>query len=207
MNDDDDEPAPGEIVPSPKKKSKVPTYHIPDVIKQFLPEELNTKTLTDLQLDIMIIELKKCGWSLDHISYFTSISRKQIVKRLRRYVRRAARAMFTSVEEYVTHEELRLDDLRRALQPKIDRGDIRAIEADLKIMDHLAKLKGLYCPERKEIKQRVDVHMEQKSLAELRLIAIQQGIQVEPELQDFFPLPGEEVPEAAEFKVIEEPPS
>jgi hypothetical protein len=184
-------PPPKSPLSSPPPQKKKPLYHIPDAVKSFCPDEITKKTLTNLQLDIMIVELKKCGWSIDQIAFFTSLSRKHIVRRLRRYVKRAAKMMFQSTEDYITMSELNLNELRRALQPGIDRGEVRSIEAALKVEESLRKLKGIDEPERKVITSTVDVTMEQHSYEEIRVRAEAMGISLGPQLDDLPLLPGE----------------
>ena len=170
-----------------QKKEKI---KIPKQLRELLPDVINPKTLTEAQTKVTICELRKLGWSLDQISYFLGMKKKDVVKRLRRVMKTTARLMYASIEEHILMEEIRMDMLLKALQPGIDKGDVRSIEAALKISDARRKLKGLDEPEKKQINQSIDIEMKSMSTIELAARAEALGIPMQP-LVEVPALPGE----------------
>jgi len=184
MNEEVPEPALDIIVP---KKEKM---RIPKQLRELLPDIINPKELNEAQLKITICEMRKLGWSLDQIAYFLGIKKRDVVKRLRKVMKTTAKLMFASIEEHILMEEIRMDMLLKALQPGIDKGDVRSIEAALKISDARRKLKGLDEPEKKQINQSIDIEMKSMSTIELAARAEALGIPMQP-LVEVPALPGE----------------
>lgn len=215
----DDEPDdPGqELVPAPKPKGKLtkPVSSLPASIRAHLPDWVTAHALGEVELRTAVWELYKRNFSADHIAFALDLSRQQVYALLKKGLRAHARVQSHTVEEWVDLELARLDDMEHALQPKVRDGNAYAIQTALKIKEHRAKLKGLYAPERKEIKQSVDVTMESYSLHELQHRAEQYGLPLLPDV-GAAALPGEEPPpqllgsasppaEDAEFEPAPEP--
>ena len=184
---DNNEPIDPEMELLAQKKEKI---KIPKQLRELLPDVINPKTLTEAQTKVTICELRKLGWSLDQISYFLGMKKKDVVKRLRRVMKTTARLMYASIEEHILMEEIRMDMLLKALQPGIDKGDVRSIEAALKISDARRKLKGLDEPEKKQINQSIHIEMKAMSTIELAARAEARVTSIQP-LVEVPALPGE----------------
>ncbi len=85
---------------------------------------------------------RECGYAGPSGAY------KAVQTALRKYVREPAR-------ELVQIECARLDEMLSALWPKVKAGDPRAVAAALAVMDHRAKLTGVYAPQKIDIEQRL----------------------------------------------------
>jgi hypothetical protein len=96
------------------------------------------------------LELRKKGWSYNEIGAQLGISRVAAYQ----CVMRVLAAYESDIKENVPAvrrlELERCDAMTKALAKRVAKGDVRAILADLRVMDHRAKLTGIYAPTRLE---------------------------------------------------------
>lgn len=136
--------------PPPKPKQKVP-IHVND--------------LTTGEKRLYALQLRKMGWSIPQIAYALDMKVKDTDKMIRKDLRKTSRAIMNQSKEVIALECLRMDELYSYLMPKAKRGDARAIEVLLKIMQRRADMLGLDKPKQQEVK--VDGKLENLSEAEL----------------------------------------
>ena len=96
------------------------------------------------------LELRKKGWSYKEIGHKLGISRVAAYQ----CVMRVLTAYESDIKENVPAvrrlELERCDAMTKALAKRVAKGDVRAILADLRVMEHRAKLTGIYAPTRLE---------------------------------------------------------
>lgn len=94
------------------------------------------------------LQLRKTGMSYSeiarHLGYADHTGARNLVEKAKEEMIREP------FEELREMELARLDDMLRGLYPKIMRGDHNAINAGVKVMDHRAKLTGLYILESRD---------------------------------------------------------
>jgi hypothetical protein len=96
------------------------------------------------------LELRKAGHTYAEISRRIGTSEATAFQ----MVMRILAAYEDDIKEHVPQarqiELQRCDAMTKALSKRVAKGDVRAILADLRVMDHLAKLTGIYAPTRLE---------------------------------------------------------
>lgn len=105
----------------------------------------NPKVPIDKKFEIMweMYELRKTGLSLRAIGKKMGVCHETV----RKYLQDAGRAiLLPGVEEYRKLEDERLDAMLEALMPTISKGEPRAIEVGIKLLERRAKLHGLDKP-------------------------------------------------------------
>ncbi len=105
----------------------------------------NPRIPTDKKFDVMweMYEYRKTGMSLREIAKRMSCSHEKV----RKYLQEAGRAiLLPGVEEYRKLEDERLDTMLKALMPTIMKGEARAVEVAIKLLERRAKLHGLDKP-------------------------------------------------------------
>jgi hypothetical protein len=107
--------------------------------------------IIDAQQTMQIMQLRVAGWSVwqiaDHLGVSTPTIHNQIVEQLASW-----RDMTQEMSNELRELELqRLDEFLRALWPKCQLGNPRAIETALKVSERRAKLMGLDAPEKREV--------------------------------------------------------
>lgn len=121
--------------------------------------------ITDAQKTLQIMQLRVAGWAVwqiaDHLGVETNTVHNQIVGQLTTW-RDMTQEMANELREL---ELQRLDEFLRALWPKIQTGNPRAIETALKVSERRAKLMGLDAPEKREVT--LDANVQTLNHAEL----------------------------------------
>ena len=90
-----------------------------------------------------MLKLKLRGLSQREIALRYNVSDATVSRVLKRQLSVYRENNMHEINELVSIEEGRLDEMYKALQPKIEKGDSRAIEAGIKISERRAKLLDL----------------------------------------------------------------
>lgn len=109
-----------------------------------------------------ILELRKAGWTLAEIGKEMHIHPTRVHALLKDILKKLNDKMVDELQETITIEESRIDELLKAVWPKAKDGDVKATEMVLRLMERRARLRGL---DRVEPSQRVK--FDQTSDAEL----------------------------------------
>jgi hypothetical protein len=107
--------------------------------------------IVDVQKNMQIMQLRVAGWSVwqiaEHLGVESPMVHNRILEQLTSW-----RDMTQEMSNELRELELqRLDEFLRALWPKIQTGNPRAIETALKVSERRAKLMGLDAPEKREV--------------------------------------------------------
>ena len=109
------------------------------------------EAILDTQKKLQIMQLRVAGWAVWQIAEHVGISitnvHNHIFDQLSSW-RDMTQEMSNELREL---EVQRLDEFLRALWPKIQTGNPRAIETALKVSERRAKLLGLDAPEKREV--------------------------------------------------------
>lgn len=109
------------------------------------------EAILDTQKKMQIMQLRVAGWAIwqiaDHLQISTQNVHSHILEQLSVW-RDMTQEMSNELREL---EVQRLDEFLRALWPKIQTGNPRAIETALKVAERRAKLLGLDAPEKREV--------------------------------------------------------
>jgi IS30 family transposase len=92
---------------------------------------------------IKALELRKTGLTFEEIGRILGVSDSQVYRDIQTYFKKTAKE---PTEELRRLELERFDRYLTKLEPKIERGDTRAIEMALKISERRARLLGLDAP-------------------------------------------------------------
>ena len=107
------------------------------------PQKVNRATIRSQDRQVQALELRRTGATYLQIAHALGVAKGSAY-------RLVAEALVTTLREpaeAVRALELdRLDLLTRKLEPRVNAGDDRAMNTMLKVMDHRAKLLGLYAP-------------------------------------------------------------
>lgn len=98
-----------------------------------------------------MLKLKLRGLSQREIAARFNVSDATVSRVLKRQLSIYRENNMHEINELVSIEEGRLDDMYKALQPKIEKGDSRAIEAGIKISERRAKLLDLDAAQKLEL--------------------------------------------------------
>lgn len=98
-----------------------------------------------------MLKLKLRGLSQREIATRFNVSDATVSRVLKRQLSIYRENNMHEINELVSIEEGRLDDMYKALQPKIEKGDSRAIEAGIKISERRAKLLDLDAAQKLEL--------------------------------------------------------
>lgn len=98
-----------------------------------------------------MLKLKLRGLSQREIAARYNVSDATVSRVLKRQLSVYRENNMHEINELVSIEEGRLDEMYKALQPKIEKGDSRAIEAGIKISERRAKLLDLDAAQKLEL--------------------------------------------------------
>lgn len=158
---------------------------------------------------LRVLEMRKTGLPQAEIAYRLNISAGQVSEMIREELETTRKLADQAVDDLRDLELARLDAATVYLWPRVEKGDTRAIEVLMKIMERRARLSGLDAPE-KQVTMDLTESLNRLSPTELRAEAVRLGLPVPPENDEIIllPLPGEQikVPKYAEAEKKEEPP-
>lgn len=106
-------------------------------------------TRTDRQLEAL--EWRKQGLDYYVIGEKMGVSHTQAMNYIKGGLEATIAARNESGEELLKMELSRLDHFMQSIWPKIERGDLAAIDRGIRIMERRAKLIGLDAPEKREM--------------------------------------------------------
>jgi len=150
-------------------------------------------SLTQVELEIAAIEMKKAGWNHQMIGAVLNMYESDVRKMIRNVLRKRGRRLLNSATEEVAIENERLEEMIHSIWDQVQNGNPRAIEVAVKVMQRRAELLGLDQP----IKTQVDLNVGLGNLteSELRAKAEQLGLSIHTRVPQLdAPLPGEELP-------------
>jgi hypothetical protein len=98
-----------------------------------------------------VLDLRRQGISYEKIHRITGLSISGAHAMVKRVMERLTEYANETADEIKKQELLRLDEMQAALYKKAVKGDIRAIDAVLRIMQRRAKLLGLDEPEKVDL--------------------------------------------------------
>lgn len=135
------------------------------------------------------LELRRAGYSYKEIGAQLGISRIGAYQ----CVMRVLAAYESDIKENVPAvrrlELERCDAMTKALAKRVAKGDVKAILADLRVMDHRAKLTGIYAPTRLEhtgadgdpIEVRTDAELDTEIRQLVSMLAVMAAPATEPD--------------------------
>lgn len=150
-----------------------------------------------LERRLQIFELRRRGMNYDQIAKVTGLSRSRVRNLVLKEVRFLNKKLQEETSAAKRMELERLDAVQEALWAKVEKGDSRAAEVVLKVMDQRAKLLGLNEPEKSVVTH--DIRVAEMTPAELVEEARKLGMtvpaallkEVEAEVRDVPLLPPE----------------
>ena len=98
-----------------------------------------------------ILKLRRYGMPFSEIAEHVGCTPQYCHKVVRAYLDKLSDEMAEDVKQMRRLEAERLDAAHRAAWPKAIKGDLRAIDRVLRIMERRAKLFGLDAPQRREL--------------------------------------------------------
>lgn len=96
------------------------------------------------------LELRKKGMTTYEIATELKVTRQEAKRLVDDAFAEARRMLSISAEEAALVQNMRLEKMFASLQEKLDRGDSRAIEVAIKVLERQSKLMGLDAPEKTE---------------------------------------------------------
>jgi len=96
------------------------------------------------------LELRKKGMTTYEIAVELKVTRQEAKRLVDDAFAEARRMLSISAEEAALVQNMRLEKMFASLQEKLDRGDSRAIEVAIKVLERQSKLMGLDAPEKTE---------------------------------------------------------
>lgn len=185
------------LVPRPKKpkRMKKPRRdYFTEIRSPLIPESLKALESTHAW-----IELRKSGWSLHNIAKAYGVKVGDVSDAIARHLNYLLDIDRKTLEQERQIDLERMDSWLLALQKRISFGDVRAIEAGLKILERRSRLRGLDAPERQEVRMTVEFGSDQELLEEARRLSV-------PVPDSLKALIAREEVINAEFKVVEKVP-
>lgn len=146
-----------------------------------------------------VLEMRVAGWTPEQIAKSLGVSRRRVRNILSAQLERARRRTNETADELLQLELKRLDRYLKSLEDRIDRGDVKAVEAALKVSERRARLAGLDAPDKSEVKVSVEHFTDEELIEEARrqglaLTVIEGNLAAaSPPLALRAPLPGEAV--------------
>ena len=104
------------------------------------------KNIEAAERNVVVVRLRKAGYSYAEIGEQVKLSKGQISKILNKYLDDFARAHKDELEELRNTENARLDGYLKQVHSKAIGGNMGAIDRAVRIMDRRAKLLGLDAP-------------------------------------------------------------
>lgn len=120
------------------------------VTKKHKPGHEAAQELVKADRDLRILELRRSGLSYAKIAAETGVAQQTAYKIVKGYLEKVAAECTEEAKELIALECERLDSLYKALEPKIEVGETKAITAATKIMERRARLLGLDQPDKLE---------------------------------------------------------
>lgn len=188
-----------DLVPRPslskKKRGKKPRRdYFTEIRNPLIPESLRA-----LESVHAWIELRKSGWSLLSIARAYGVKATEVSDAIAQHLNYLLEIDRKTLEQERQIDLERMDSWLLALQKRISFGDVRAIEAGLKILERRSRLRGLDAPERQEVRMTVEFGSDQELFEEAKRLGVSipeslKAIQAKEETID------------AEFRVIDKVP-
>ncbi len=151
-----------------------------------------------------ILQLRRAGWTEKQISVVVRKRVREVRKIIWLSLKKVGRQLCAHADELFAQEYERLEEIWRAIWPKVVAGDLRAIEQAARISERRAKMCGLDAPVKQEVT--IDAQLQTLSQQELLAHAEALGLNLPTEAPLNLPsfLPGE-APQEAEYEVLPAP--
>lgn len=113
-------------------------------------ERMSAKKIEILEKVDRVMDLRKKGFTYRMIQRELGISERAVVKYLQLGFKSLQEKSSAQTEELMLMQNARLEDMYRGLSGRIDKGESRAIEVGIKVLERQSRLFGLDAPAKQE---------------------------------------------------------